>query len=166
MHNNLADENNATMDGLYDRFPDVHPNIVLKTDILRTGINISQTAKEVFQKRDDQLWNGFHLFSYDYQKTAVYGEKVPYILYLEDGAPIQMRTNEASPYLLDLQDGGFLIKRQGDIVADRIVFERKPKWYDMRTEKEGVLMGAIAQGHCRSLFVTINKFCELWKKKR
>jgi hypothetical protein len=163
MQGGESNSKNLHMEDLYKQFPDLHPNIVLKTDILRLGINISQGAMQNFKQRDDLLWKGFHLFSYDYQKTAVYGEKVPYILYLEDGAPIQVRTNIESPYLLDLQDGHFAIKRNNEIVANNIFFERKPKWYDMRTEKEGVLMGAIAQGHCRSLFVTINKYCEMWK---
>lgn len=163
MQTTESDQEKIGIDRLYEEFPDVHPNIVLKTDILRLGIDISRTARETFQQRDDLLWKGFHLFSYDYQKTTVYGEKVPYILYLEDGAPVQVRTNIESPYLIDILDGKFVIKRYGDVVARNIFFERKPKWYDMRTEREGVLMGAIAQGHCRSLFVTINKYCEMWK---
>lgn len=163
MRRGEVDEKRASLNQLCSQFPDVHPHIVLKTDILRLGINISQAARERFLQRDDLLWKGFHLFSYDYQKTAVYGEKVPYILYLEDGAPIQVRTNLESPYLLDFLDGEFVIKRRSEIVARNIYFERKPRWYDMRTEKEGILMGAIAQGHCRSLFVTMNKYCEMWK---
>ncbi len=148
---------------LYKQFPDVHPNIVLKTDILRLGINISNTARENFRQRDDLLWKGFHLFSYDYQKTTLYEEKIPGFIRLEDGSPIQMRPNIHSPYTLDFVDGKFVISSNGEIVARNIYFERKPRWYDMKTEKEGVLMGAIAQGHCRGLFVTINKYCELWK---
>ena len=50
---------------LYRRFPDVHPNIVLKTDLLRQGIDASAAAIENWRQRDDLLWKGFHLFSYD-----------------------------------------------------------------------------------------------------
>ena len=153
---------NVDMAELYKQFPDVHPNIVLKTDILRLGMDMSHVAMESFRKRDDLLWKGFHLFSYAYQDPTIYSEKVPYIMFLEDGAPLQMRTNAEAPYLLDLQDGEYVIKRNGEIIAKNIFFERKPRWYDMRTEKEGVLMGAIAQGQCRSLFVTMNKYCEMW----
>jgi hypothetical protein len=157
-------ERNLGMEEIYNRFPDVHPNIVLKTDIMRTGIDISEKAKGNFNQRDDLLWKGFHMFSYEYQKTAMYGEKTPYFFRLEDGAPLQFRGNSFSAYVLDLlDDGEFVIRRNDEIVARHITFEPKPKWYDLKTEKEGVAMGAIAQAHCRSLFITMNKFCELWK---
>ena len=77
---------------LYERFPDVHPNIVLKTDILRQGIDISQASINNFRQRDDLLWKGFHLFSYDREKTKVYGDKIPWYIRLEDGCPIMGRS--------------------------------------------------------------------------
>ena len=48
----------------HKEFPDVHPHIVLKTDLLRQGIDITKAAVEQFQKRDDLLWKGYHLFSF------------------------------------------------------------------------------------------------------
>jgi len=152
----------VTIESLYKQFPDVHPNIVLKTDVLRVGIDVSKVAVDNFQQRDDLLWKGFHLFSYDLQETKVYGDKVPWYIRLEDGCPIMMRTNRNSPYLLDIIDGEFVIReKEGEIIAGKIWFERKPRWYDMRT-KDGIQMGAIAQGNARMIFVTTNKYCELW----
>ena len=150
-----------SIERLYKQFPDVHPNIVLKTDALRQGIDISETAVENFRHRDDLLWKGFHLFSYDFTKTKVYGDKVPWVLRFEDGCPMMVRTNEGSPYLLDFTDGEFVIRENGEVIARRIYFERKPRWYDMRT-KDGIQMSAIAQGQTCMVFVTINKFCEFW----
>lgn len=40
----------------YNSFPDVHPNIVLKTDVLRQGMKISESAQKEFNQRDDILW--------------------------------------------------------------------------------------------------------------
>jgi len=145
----------------YKQFSDVHPNIVLKADLLRQGINLSQAAMDNFHQRDDLLWKGFHLFSYDLKKTKVYAEKVPWLLRLEDGCNVQIRTNEDSPYLLDFADGEFVIRESSEIVARKIWFERKPRWYDMRT-RDGIQMPAIAQGVCRLMFITMNKYCELW----
>jgi len=150
------------IENLYKQFPDIHPNIVLKTDVLRQGVTISSAALDNFQKRDDLLWKGFHFFSYDFQKAKVYGDKIPFIIHLEDGCPIMVRTNEHSPYVLDLTDGEFVIREGDEIIASKIYFERKPRWYDMRTQ-DGIQMGAIAQGQVSLLFVTINKYCELWK---
>jgi len=107
MKDNNSDKK-ASMDEIYHRFPDVHPNIVLKTDIMRTGIDISEKAKENFEQRDDLLWKGFHMFSYEYQKTTIYSEKTPYFFRLEDDSPLQFRGNSESPYVLDLLDDGNL----------------------------------------------------------
>jgi hypothetical protein len=68
-----------SMEALYKQFSDVHPNIVLKSEILRTGIDISKAAIDNFSRRDDLLWKGFHLFSYDWDKTKVYGDKIPLV---------------------------------------------------------------------------------------
>ena len=149
------------MEDLYKKFPDVHPNIILKTEILRLGLDISDQAIENFRQRDDLVWKGFHLFSFDFSKTKVYGDKIPWIIHLEDGCPIMVRVSEHSPYLLDLADGEFVIRENNAIIAQNIWFERKPRWYDMRTE-DGIQMGAIAQGQCRLIFVTLNKYCEFW----
>jgi hypothetical protein len=150
-----------SIEELYERFPDVHPQIVMKTDILRQGIAVSDTAMENFQQRDDLLWKGFHLFSYDFKKTKVYGDKIPLVLHFEDGCPMMVRTNEGSPYRLEMREGEFVICENGGIIAKKIYFERKPRWYDMRTEN-GIQMPAIAQGQVSLIFVTINKYCEFW----
>jgi len=150
------------IEDFYKQFHDVHPNIVLKSDVLRRGMNISDAALGNFQQRDDLFCKGFHLFSYDFKKTKVYKDKIPWLIRLEDSCPIMVRTNENSPYLLDLTEGGFVIRENDEIVARNIWFERKPRWYDMRT-KDGIHMGAIAQGVVNLVFVTINKFCEIWK---
>ena len=150
-----------SIEKLYKQFPDVHQNIVLKTDALRQGIDISDAAMENFRQRDDLLWKGFHLFSYDFTKTKVYGDKIPWVLRFEDGCPMMVRTNERSPYLLDFSHGEFVISENGEAIARKIYFERKPRWYDMRT-KDGIQMSAIAQGQTCLVFVTMNKFCEFW----
>ena len=147
----------------HKEFPDVHPHIVLKTDLLRQGMDITKAALDNFQQRDDLLWKGFHLFSYDMQETKVYGDKIPYSIRLEDGCNIQVRTNRFAPYLLDLVDGEFMLRERenGYTIARKIWFERKPRWYDMRT-RDGIRMPAIVQGMSRMMYVLLNKYCELF----
>jgi hypothetical protein len=148
----------------HKEFPDVNPHIVLKTDLLRRGIDITKAAVEGFQQRDDLLWKDHHLFSYDRQETKVYGDKIPYSFHLDDGCNIQVRTNRLAPYSLDLVDGEFVIRERESnyIIARNIWFERKPRWYDMRT-KDGIPMPAIAQGQSRMMYVFLNRYCELFK---
>jgi hypothetical protein len=152
-----------SVDTWHKEFPDVHPHIVLKTDLLRQGIDITEAAIKAFQQRDDLLWKGFHLFSYDMQETKVYGDKIPYSLRLEDGCNVQVRTNKFSPYLLDLVEGEFVLRERGTnyIINRKIWFERKPRWYDMKT-RDGTRMPAIVQGNARMMYVLLNKYCELF----
>lgn len=151
-----------SMADLYHRFPDVHTNIVLKTDVLRQGLKISERAQREFNRRDDILWRGFHIFSYDAGAPKVYKDKIPMGFHLSDGCCIQIRTNEGSPYLLDFIDGEFLISENGEPIAKGIYFDPKPKWYDMYLD-DGTPVPAVIQGFSGEyMFTTINRYCELW----
>jgi len=146
----------------YKEFSDVHPNIILKADLNRQGVRITDKAKEVFKNRDDIHWKGYHFFSYDVQDPVFYTDHVPATFSLEDGCTIYERTNENSPYSLDYQDGRFVISEKGEIIADNIRFPPKPKWYDMKLD-DGTPMQAIVNAFCGELlFVTFNKYCEFW----
>jgi len=152
-----------SIETLYKQFADVHPNIVLKLELLIRGIDISKAAVQNFQQRDDLLWKGYHLFSFDFQETKLYKDKIPYNIRLEDGCNIQMRTNRFAPYVLDLVDGEFVIREResNQIIARKIWFERKPRWYNMRT-KDGIQMPALVQGQSRHMYVLLNKYCEFF----
>ena len=68
----------------YKRYPDVHPTIILKTDVVRQGIAISKRATEQFAQMDNVAWRGYHMFSYNRQETQVISDKLPFALCLED----------------------------------------------------------------------------------
>jgi len=153
-----------TMTDLYTQFPDVHPNIVLKTDVLRQGLKISESAQREFNGRDDILWRGFHIFSYDSDSPKVYKNKIPMGFHLSDGCNIQIRTNEKSPYTMDYIDGEFVLSENGETIAEKLYFDPKPKWYDMKFH-DGLPVAAVVQGFSGEyMFMTINRYCELWKK--
>jgi hypothetical protein len=153
-----------TMTDLYTQFPDVHPNIVLKTDVLRQGLKISESAQREFNGRDDILWRGFHVFSYDSDTPKVYKNKIPMGFHLLDGCNIQIRTNEKSPYTMDFVDGEFVLSENGETIAEKLYFDPKPKWYDMKFN-DGLPVAAVVQGFSGEyMFMTINRYCELWKK--
>ena len=153
-----------TMTDLYTQFPDVHPNIVLKTDVLRQGLKISESAQREFNRRDDILWRGFHVFSYDSDTPKVYKHKIPMGFHLSDGCNIQIRTNEKSPYTMDYIDGEFVLSENGETIAEKLYFDPKPKWYDMKFN-DGLPVAAVVQGFSGEyMFMTINRYCELWKK--
>lgn len=151
-----------SMTDLYKRFPDVHPNIVLKTELLRQGLKISERAQQEFNSRDDILWRGFHIFSYDADMPTVYKDKIPMGFHLPDKCCVQIRTNKESPYLLDFIDGEFLLSENNETIAEGLYFDPKPKWYDMQLE-DGTPIPAVVQGFSGEyMFITINRYCELW----
>ena len=139
----------------YKQFSDIHPNIVLKTNILRHGLRITEAARNQFQQMDDLHCKGYHLFSYDMDETMTIEQKVPWTVRLEDGCPIQVRTSRTSPYYLDFTADGFVIREDNEIVASNIYFDIKPKWQDMKLE-DGTPVAAIVQGICEeNIFLTL-----------
>jgi len=147
---------------LYHRFQDVHPNIILKTQVLREGLKISERAQQEFNKRDDILWRGFHLFSYDAGEPTVYKDKIPMTFHLDDGCCIQIRTNVNSSFAIDFDDGDYTLTENGEKIAGGIYFDPKPKWYDMVLE-DGTPVPAVVQGFSGEyMFTTINRYCEFW----
>jgi hypothetical protein len=149
-------------DKLYKQFPDVHPNIVLKTEILRVGLKFSKSALDQFKVRDDFHYKGYHLFSYNLDPLSTYNDRIPWTIRLEDGCPIQVRVNSNSRFVVDYVDGKFFIYENGNIISSNISFSSKPKWQDMRLE-DGTYLRAVVQGLAEELaFITFNKYCEFW----
>jgi hypothetical protein len=144
------------------RFQDVHQNIILKTAVLREGLKIGKGARLEFNKRDDILWRGFHLFSYDAGEPTVYKDKVPMTFHLPDGCCVQIRTNKNSPYTLDYVDGNYILTENNITVASGLYYDPKPVWYDMKLEN-GTPVAAVVQGFSGEyMFTTINRYCEFW----
>ena len=149
----------------YKRYPDVHPNIILKTDMVRQGIAVSKRATEQFRQMDDVAWRGYHFFSYNRQETKVFSDKLPMALCLEDGCTVQLETDANSPYLLDFVDDDFIISENNETIAKHIYFFPKARWYGM-TLDDGTPMDAISQGMgAGEIFIVFNSYCELWNTK-
>ena len=108
-------------------------------------LKISESAQREFNGRDDILWRGFHIFSYDSDSPKVYKNKIPMGFHLSDGCNIQIRTNEKSPCTMDFVDGEFLLSENGETIAEELYFDPKPKWYDMKFH-DGLPIAAVVQG--------------------
>ena len=121
----------------YKRHPDVHPNIILKTDMVRQGIAVSKRATEQFRQMDDVAWRGYHFFSYNRQETKVFSDKLPMALCLEDGCTVQLETDANSPYLLDFVDDDFIISENNETIAKHIYFFPKARWYGSNERTAG-----------------------------
>lgn len=145
----------------FDAFPEVAKPIIIKSDVVRLGIRFGDKAQEAFRGRDDITYKGFHLFTYDREKPVMFGEKIPVVIYLEDGTPdgtaIQVRTNSQSPYQVDVDEGGvFGLSYNGEHMGD-VHFDPAPRFYSRTID--GTPMAAHVFAHGDLLFVTANKFC-------
>ncbi len=149
----------------YKRYPDVHPNIILKTDLVRLGVAIGKNAAKRFQEMEDVAWKGYHMFSYDRGDTTVITDRVPMQMRLADGCPVQIESDANSRYVLDFVDDDFIITENGETIAEGIYFPLKPRWYGMKLD-DGTPMEAICQGMGdNSIFIIFNNYCELWNTK-
>lgn len=146
----------------FEIFPDVPKSVVLKTELLRQGVTISQNALNGF-KDLDTVFKGYFLFSYDRGKMVTYGEKIPDYCYLRrDDTAIQIRTYESSSYLIDSIDSKFYITENHDPIEE-IYFYPSPKFHS-QTLEDGTPMKSIVDCPGKdTLFVTLNKYCEMFK---
>jgi len=147
----------------FDAFPDVAKSIIIKSDVLRIGVEFSQKARGVFNEKLDILYKGYHIFSYDRDTIVMYGEKIPGYFYLEDETPdgtlIQVRTHKYSPYKIDYDYDSekFKLYNHGELLGT-VHFEPPPLYYQRTIQ--GVPMAAYVIGHGDLLFITANKYCE------
>lgn len=149
------------MESLHERYRDVAEPIVLKTEVLRRGLKFSSKALDVV-KEMNIVFKGYHLFSYDLDAPVTIRKKIPADFFLrKDNTYIQSRINEKSPFNIDLcQDKFFLY--EDDHPLEEIYFAPAPEFYS-KSLPDGTPMASIVQPIGDLLFVTVNKFCEMWK---
>ena len=146
----------------FNKFSDVPRSIIVKTELLRQGLRFSEKAKNAF-KDIDTCFKGYFLFSYDRGKVVVHSEKIPeYCILREDETPIQIRTYELSPYVIDVIESKFYVTENNDPVEE-IYFFPSPKFHSQKLE-DGTPMRSIVDCPGKDfLFVTLNKYCEYFK---
>src|SRR4030067_1231509 len=89
----------------FEQFPDVHRSIIIKTELLRVGVQFTERALKSIQSLDT-VFKGYHLFSYDRQKVVTIEDKIPMDIYIKkDETMIQVRTNFESPYSVEKEIG-------------------------------------------------------------
>jgi hypothetical protein len=144
----------------FQKYPDVHRSIIIKTELLRVGLRFTEQAIQGLRSVQT-VFKGYHLFSYDRQKVATVQDQIPQDIYIKkDETMIQVRTNLESPYFIDMIEDRFYVTENGQPVEE-IYFRSPPEYYSKKLG-DGTPMGAVAQSIGDSLFVTFNKICEMW----
>lgn len=142
-------------------FPDVHPSIVIKTEALRSGVRFSTSAQDEFRHRSDIVFKAYHLFSYDRTGVTTLQDRIPADFFLADGTIVQTRVNESASLVVDQRDGKFWLC-DGEDPLGEVTFRKPPDFWN-RNLADGTPMGSLVQPINCTLFITINKYCEMWK---
>jgi hypothetical protein len=144
----------------FQTFPDVNPTIILKLELLRQGVRISKGALKSLRDVDTSF-KGYFLFSYDRSGMVSHEDKIPECMYIKDDTAVQIRTYDRSPYVIDEMDGKSVVCENGDPIEE-IHFIPAPKFYS-KNLGDGTPIRTIVDAGLDRLFVTINKYCEMFK---
>ena len=149
-------------------YSDIAEPIIIKSDMLRLGLQFSQAALEEAKKIERIRWKGYSLFSYDSTEAAVLEQKIPYLFFLddgtEDGTLVQVRLSGKSPYLVDIGDSKFVVKWNGEKIAEIARFAKKGMFTDRLMEDGTPYEAYVYTVGDDELFATLNKFCEFFSR--
>ena len=150
----------------FGAFPEIERCIIIKSDVVRLGLRFSERALQTCQPRTDILFKGYRVFSYDFEETVVYGHKMPYVIFLEDGTPdgtcIQIRSSRKSPYIIDIEEDGTFMLYFNSQAVGKIHFARAPLFYQQTIN--GIPMPAFVSAHSDLLYVAANKHCDFFSQ--
>jgi hypothetical protein len=140
-----------------DKYSDVSPFVILKTDVQRRGVSYSVAALA-------QVDPGQHLT----QARSIFhsiGEKdapVPVSLLLRDGTSILAgpRPNADDPYQVDFIDGRLVLTDKGDILEE-VEYWRKPDYADKFTSS-GRPMWQVATPRPQRMDINPYAYCHYW----
>ena len=130
-------------------------NIVLKAEILSSGIRFSEAALENLPK--DVL---IKRRAYGNPDDPALCRRVPQeLLLLPERIVVGVSVSGKSPLLVDYRDGGFFILRDG-VVISPVEFTRTPAFYGEKTEQRQSVESVLTyvSGHYLGIFVNTSCF--------
>jgi hypothetical protein len=157
-------ERGLSLDEVIKKHPNVSPFIILKTDILRRGVLLTDAAKSALNPDKDALFG-----------RGIYDENIaerPNGLILRDGTTVvgsfgmELRTEfngGVEPYTIDLVNGKTVITDQGKAIED-VYFWPKPDYYDKLT-RSGKPMWQIMMARPQRMDVNIYQYCDFWDEQ-
>jgi hypothetical protein len=153
----------------FKAYPDIEKTIIVKSDMLRLGARISPAALAEARKNPQLRIKEYGIFSYDSsRKSATAGDLFPGGIFLRDGTadgtPVQLRKAENTPYLIDIQDGNFLVKWNNEKVAEILQFEEQANYYNRLFEDGTPYQAYVFSVGRDHLQVTANKHCDYFSQ--
>lgn len=160
-----------TVEAYAAKYPDVPMEIILKEDLLRLGMGLSDAAMEAARGCRTQA---YYLFSYNISghhdlKEGMSTAAPEDIIFC--GGPYDMnRTrvrvvlNAESPYVIDVIDGKTMICENGVSVAEAL-YRDKPEYYGRRFDDGTLYEQVIPLLYDSYAFITTFRACHYWGDK-
>jgi hypothetical protein len=157
----MTANNELSLNELVNKYPDVSRFVVLKLDVQRRGLKITEKALNAVQ---EPLYNqgiGGGLYPYSVKDKDVSGRVFPGPLLLRDATSVIVSVGYKydNPYTVDYIDGKFFIYDGKQI--DEVDFTPRPDFYGKKTSR-GVPMGSIASARPQRLSISTYRYCHYW----
>ncbi|MCL1931101.1 MAG: hypothetical protein FWF55_04740 [Treponema sp.] len=156
-------ERELGLDEVIKKHPNVSPFVILKTDLLRRSVFLTDAAQNTLDPNKDALFARSH-FDENIAKR-VNG------LILRDGTTIvgsfgtELRrefNGGVEPYTIDVVNGKTVITDHGKVIED-VYFWPKPDYYDKLT-KNGKPMWQILGARPQRMEFSIYHYCDFWNE--
>jgi len=153
-------EKELSLEEVIQKHPTVSPFVILKTDLLRRGVRLSEAAQNALDPKKDAVYTRGHFGD----NQAEY----PNGLLLRDGTTVvsgirQKRTEfngGVEPYSIDIADGKPVITDNGKAIED-VYYWPKPNYYDKVTTS-GKPMWQVLVARPQRMDINIYHYCDFW----
>jgi len=154
-------EKELSLEEVINKHPNVSPFVILKTDLLRRGVQLSEAAQNALNPEVDAI--------YTRGKHGDNQAERPNGLTLRDGTTIvgeNIRTEfngGVEPYIIDIADGKTVITDNGKVIED-VYFWPKPDYNDKVTTN-GKPMWQVLAARPQRMDISLYQYCDFWNEK-
>jgi len=155
------------LEGMFQRYPDVPREVIVKEDLLREGV--------VFSPEAAVGRHTYQLFSWERQQTEAteaVSIRVPNFIEISGGlynlrrTRVRARLTDRSPYSVEMREGTPTLCAQGLPLAPLHPYPPQPAYYD-KTFPDGTRYGDLVQtqGGSNNAYVLAFNSCQYWGPK-
>ncbi|MFP3040482.1 hypothetical protein LQZ19_01560 [Treponema primitia] len=162
----VVDQFNENVEGINDvkflieKYSDVSPFVILKTDVQRRGVHYTESALSQLDPEVHQTRNTSQIFGARDKNLQV--GLIPSSLLLRDGTSIcvDAASPDSNPYYVEYIDGKIVLTDKGE-VFEEVEYWEKPAFFDKKTSS-GKQMSKIVNARPQRLSLAPYGYCHFW----
>ena len=156
------EDSDYNLERLCEKYPQIPRSIVLKTDLINRGINVTPDLNRITKDGLPDTVRGFK-FHHDVGDDIDLAS-LPYSFYLQDDTYIKLIMDLDSPYTIRIEpEGSFVLYRREDPIEE-IFFPPKPHWYTKTLSNGEPLTSILFEvGPCHAVGIIPLDYCEYFK---